>query len=49
MALIGQWVDITVTCDRVVGYGGKVRWVVLDEQLGRFPDGGGGGYGKIWS
>jgi hypothetical protein len=43
MALIGQWVDMSVTCDRVVGYGGRVRWAVLDEWLGGFSPGGGVG------
>jgi hypothetical protein len=43
MALIAQWVKMSVTCDRVVEYGGGVRWAVLDEQLGGLSEGGIGG------
>jgi hypothetical protein len=34
---------MSVTCDRVVGYGGRVRWVVLDVWLGGLSEGGVGG------
>jgi hypothetical protein len=33
----------SVTCDRLVGYGGRVRWAVLDERLGGFLEGDGVG------
>jgi hypothetical protein len=32
-----------------VGYGGRVRWVVLDKRLGRIPREGGGGVGGKWN
>jgi hypothetical protein len=43
MVLIGQWVDMSVMCDMLVGYDGGVRWAVLDERLGGFLKVGVGG------